>query len=74
MDRVMQLLEVPWDRQTGYYLQARDDPAYFPGRCASVLYKGAAIGRIGVLHPTVLQAFELTTPCSVVEFNMEYFV
>uniref|UniRef100_A0A182TSZ9 Phenylalanine--tRNA ligase beta subunit n=2 Tax=Anopheles melas TaxID=34690 RepID=A0A182TSZ9_9DIPT len=74
LDRVMQLLEVPWDRQTGYYLQACDDPAYFPGRCASVLYKGAAIGRIGVLHPTVLQAFELTTPCSVVEFNMEYFV
>uniref|UniRef100_A0A182P097 Phenylalanine--tRNA ligase beta subunit n=1 Tax=Anopheles epiroticus TaxID=199890 RepID=A0A182P097_9DIPT len=74
LDRVMQLLEVPWDKTTGYYLQACDDPAYFPGRCASVLYKGAPIGRIGVLHPTVLQAFELTTPCSVVEFNMEYFV
>uniref|UniRef100_A0A182JMM9 Phenylalanine--tRNA ligase beta subunit n=1 Tax=Anopheles atroparvus TaxID=41427 RepID=A0A182JMM9_ANOAO len=74
LDRVMQLLEVPWDKAIGYYLQACDDPAYFPGRCASVLYKGADIGRIGVLHPTVLNAFELTTPCSVVEFNMEYFV
>lgn len=74
LDRVMQLLEVPWDKATGYYLQACDDPAYFPGRCAAVLYKGTEIGRIGVLHPTVLQAFELTTPCSVVEFNMEYFV
>ncbi|XP_053657918.1 phenylalanine--tRNA ligase beta subunit [Anopheles marshallii] len=74
LDRVMQLLEVPWDRTNGYYLQACDDPAYFPGRCAAVLYKGTEIGRIGVLHPTVLQAFELTTPCSVVEFNMEYFV
>ncbi|XP_058058544.1 phenylalanine--tRNA ligase beta subunit [Anopheles bellator] len=74
LDRVMQLLEVPWDRATGYYLQACDDPAYFPGRSAAVLYKGLDIGRIGVLHPTVLQAFELTTPCSVVEFNMEYFV
>ncbi|XP_049281495.1 phenylalanine--tRNA ligase beta subunit [Anopheles funestus] len=74
LDRVMQLLEVPWDKATGYYLQACDDPAYFPGRCAAVLYKGTEIGRIGVLHPTVLQAFEITTPCSVVEFNMEYFV
>uniref|UniRef100_A0A182R8A1 Phenylalanine--tRNA ligase beta subunit n=1 Tax=Anopheles funestus TaxID=62324 RepID=A0A182R8A1_ANOFN len=74
LDRVMQLLEVPWDKATGYYLQACDDPAYFPGRCAAVLYKGREIGRIGVLHPTVLQAFEITTPCSVVEFNMEYFV
>ncbi|XP_050069267.1 phenylalanine--tRNA ligase beta subunit [Anopheles maculipalpis] len=74
LDRVMQLLEVPWDKAAGYYLQACDDPAYFPGRCAAVLYKGSEIGRIGVLHPTVLHAFELTTPCSVVEFNMEYFV
>lgn len=74
LDRVMQLLEVPWDKETGYFLRAADDPTYFPGRCAAIVYKGTAIGRIGVLHPTVLAAFELTTPCSVVEFNMEYFV
>ncbi|XP_055587305.1 phenylalanine--tRNA ligase beta subunit [Uranotaenia lowii] len=74
LDRVMQLLEVAWNKETGYYLQAADDPAYFPGRCAAILYKGAPIGKIGVLHPTVLHAFELTTPCSVVEFTMEHFV
>ncbi|XP_058812430.1 phenylalanine--tRNA ligase beta subunit [Topomyia yanbarensis] len=74
LDRVMHLLEVPWDKEKGYYLKAAEDAAYFPGRCASIVYKGAEIGKIGVLHPTVLHAFELTTPCSVVEFNMEYFV
>lgn len=74
LDRVMQLLEVPWDKENGYYLKAVDDAAYFPGRCASIVYKGADIGRIGVLHPTVLHAFEITTPCSVVEFDMELFV
>nr|XP_019563908.2 phenylalanine--tRNA ligase beta subunit-like [Aedes albopictus] len=74
LDRVMQLLEVPWDKETGYYLKAVDDAAYFPGRCASIVYKGADIGRIGVLHPTVLHSFEITTPCSVVEFDMELFV
>lgn len=74
LDRIMQLLEVAWDKQDGYYLQAVDDPSFFPGRCASVVYKGKVIGKIGVLHPTVLHAFELTTPCSVLEFNMEYFL
>ncbi|XP_036322950.1 phenylalanine--tRNA ligase beta subunit isoform X1 [Rhagoletis pomonella] len=77
LDRVMQLLEVPWkseNQRHGYYLQAADDPAYFPGRCANIMLNSVAIGRIGVLHPTVLQAFELTTPCSVVEFNIEPFV
>ncbi|XP_055534627.1 phenylalanine--tRNA ligase beta subunit [Wyeomyia smithii] len=74
LDRVMQLLEVPWDSKDGYYLKAVDDSAYFPGRCAAILYKGTDIGRIGVLHPTVLHSFELSTPCSVVEFRMEHFV
>ncbi|XP_033162717.1 phenylalanine--tRNA ligase beta subunit [Drosophila mauritiana] len=77
LDRVMQLLSVPWKSASGtkgYYLQATEDPSYFPGRCAYVMYDGVVIGKIGVLHPTVLQAFELTTPCSAVEFTIEPFV
>lgn len=74
LDRVMQLLEVPWKTDQGYYLKASEDLSYFPGRCANVMYKNAPIGKIGVLHPTVLQAFELTTPCSVVEISIEPFV
>lgn len=75
LDKVMQLLEVPWDKKTGYYLKATEDPAYFPGRCASITYQeDKIIGKIGVLHPTVLQNFELTNPCSVVELNLEPFV
>ncbi|XP_017084020.1 phenylalanine--tRNA ligase beta subunit [Drosophila eugracilis] len=77
LDRVMQLLSVPWktaNMTKGYYLQAAEDPSYFPGRCANVMYDNVVIGKIGVLHPTVLQAFELTTPCSVVEFTIEPFV
>ncbi|XP_017046920.1 phenylalanine--tRNA ligase beta subunit [Drosophila ficusphila] len=77
LDRVMQLLSVPWKTANvtkGYYLQAAEDPSYFPGRCANVMYDNVVIGKIGVLHPTVLQAFELTTPCSVVEFTIEPFV
>jgi len=74
LDRIMQVLEVPWDKEKGYSLKAADDPAYFTGRCASILYKGTAIGRIGILHPTVIQAFELNNPVSVVEINVEPFV
>jgi len=74
LDRVMQLLEVPWSKEDGYYLQAVDDAGYFPGRCANVLYKGVIVGKIGVIHPTVLQAFEITNPCSVVEITIQPFV
>lgn len=74
LDLVMQLLEVPWKGENGYLLEATEDPAYFPGRCANIQYKGTAIGKIGVLHPNVLQAFELTNPCAVFEITIEPFV
>ncbi|EIW82084.1 phenylalanyl-tRNA synthetase subunit beta [Coniophora puteana RWD-64-598 SS2] len=32
-----------------------------------------AIGTLGILHPSVLQKFEITYPCSAVEFNIEPF-
>ncbi|KAJ6639718.1 Phenylalanine--tRNA ligase beta subunit [Pseudolycoriella hygida] len=93
LDRIMQLLEVPWKGENGYCLEKTDgtnesiqtfkaksfqfeftDSTYFPDRCANIIYKGTVIGKIGVLHPTVLQAFEVSHPCSVVEFNIEPFV
>lgn len=73
LDRVMQLLEIPWNKDKGYYLVAEDDPGYFPGRCAAIQLNGIKIGKIGVLHPSVLQLFELTTPCSAIEFSIEPF-
>lgn len=75
LDRIMQLLQVPWTKDgTGYYLESNDDPSYFPGRCANIVHKGTVIGRVGVLHPTVLHAFELTYPCSAIEICIEPFV
>lgn len=50
------------------------DDAYFPQRCAEVVYRGQAIGRMGVIHPDVISKFELTLPCAVVEINIEPFV
>ncbi|KAG7309947.1 hypothetical protein JYU34_004463 [Plutella xylostella] len=77
LDRVLAQLRVPWARaagDTGYRLRPAQDPAYFPGRCAEILLDDKVIGKIGVIHPTVLANFELTNPCSAVELDIEPFV
>ncbi|XP_064072554.1 phenylalanine--tRNA ligase beta subunit isoform X2 [Vanessa tameamea] len=74
LDRVCAMLRLPWHQELGYYLRQCEDPAYFPGRCAEVTLQGRVIGKIGVIHPNVLTAFELTNPCSAVEINIEPFV
>ena len=50
------------------------DVAYFPSRCAEVVVNGEAIGQIGVLHPDVITAFDLSMPCSAFEINIEPFL
>lgn len=36
--------------------------------------KAARIGELGVLHPTVLEKFELKFPVSTLEVNLEVFL
>ncbi|XP_030236288.1 phenylalanine--tRNA ligase beta subunit isoform X1 [Gadus morhua] len=74
LDRAMQLLEVAPARGTGYHIQAADDSTFFPGRCAEVFVCGVSVGRLGVLHPDVIQRFELTMPCSALEMDLEPFL
>ncbi|XP_049912811.1 phenylalanine--tRNA ligase beta subunit [Epinephelus moara] len=74
MDRVMQLLEVKPARGDGYHIQAADDSTFFPGRCAEIFIRGKSVGRLGVLHPDVINRFELTMPCSAVEMDIEPFL
>lgn len=50
------------------------DETYFPGRCAQIIYRGNVIGLMGVLHPEVISAYELTMPCSAFEINLEPFL
>jgi phenylalanyl-tRNA synthetase beta chain len=72
LDRLMQLLEVPW--KSGYHLEHIDDASFMPGRCAAVHVHGKVIGTVGVLHPDVIQNFELNLPCCALEINIESFV
>ncbi|KAK1168452.1 phenylalanine--tRNA ligase beta subunit-like [Acipenser oxyrinchus oxyrinchus] len=74
LDRTMQLLDVKPGREKGYYIQAGEDSTFFSGRCAEVFAHGQSIGRLGVLHPDVINKFELTMPCSALDIDIEPFL
>ncbi|KAI0883558.1 phenylalanyl-tRNA synthetase beta chain [Annulohypoxylon maeteangense] len=66
-------------KRDGYWLEPVDDePTFFPGRAAAVYArldgKTARIGEFGILHPTVLENFELKYPVSTLEINLEVFL
>lgn len=54
------------------------DPTYLAGKVAAVYLnvegKASRIGTFGVLHPKVLQKFELPFPTSALELNVEVFL
>ncbi|KAF9008947.1 hypothetical protein BDQ17DRAFT_1349257 [Cyathus striatus] len=70
---------------TGYYIKEREDPMYFPGRAATIFYRSSLtsetknvshdieVGTLGILHPEVLEKFEIGFPCSALEFTLEPF-
>ena len=54
-----------------YELKEADNPMYFPNRGANINFKGKTIGNIGVLHPEVLNNFNLKYPVSCFEINLQ---
>ncbi len=80
------LLDDPAERMTnaaqkeryggGYEWRAgaqEEDPAYFPGRQASVWAKGKRVGHFGIVHPEALAAFDCPYPASALELCLEPF-
>lgn len=51
---------------------------YFPGHAASIHVRIAGkehtIGAFGILHPTILEKFDLKYPTSTLEINIEGFL
>ncbi|KAI8812025.1 hypothetical protein BJ742DRAFT_794551 [Cladochytrium replicatum] len=78
LDRIMAMLNVklvsPDAAQDGYFIRESDNPTYFPGRCAEVVHKALSIGHLGIVHPEVLQKFEVPFPCTALEINIEPFL
>jgi len=71
LDRLMLLLEIPADKVKGYSIEAAQDGLFFEGRCARVLVRGKPVGLFGVLHPTVLDKFDLQFPVSALQLDVE---
>ncbi len=51
-------------------VRATTHPSYIPGRAAELVRNGAPIGRMGELHPEVLEAYGLKQPVTVVELSV----
>jgi phenylalanyl-tRNA synthetase beta chain len=60
--------------EKSYQLKPSDDPTFFPGRSADVLFNNQKIGVMGVVHPQVLGHYGITFPCAALEICIEPFV
>lgn len=79
VDRLMTILEVSYtsDKQKEgryyYYEKKNDDPSYFSTCCANIVAFGKVVGTLGVVHPEVVDNFELKCPVAAVEIDLEHF-
>ncbi|WCJ21809.1 Phenylalanine--tRNA ligase beta subunit [Euphorbia peplus] len=77
VDRVMEVMGTPFvpiGDNTGYYIQCSDAPEFLPRRQASIIYKGKRIGIFGIVHPEVLNNFDISDPCSFMELDIQSFL
>ncbi|KAL3641412.1 hypothetical protein CASFOL_016380 [Castilleja foliolosa] len=77
VDRIMEMTGTPFvspGDETGYYIKLSNEPEFLPGRQASIIYKGKQIGTFGIVHPQVLDNFDIPDPCSFVEINIERYL
>ncbi|KAI0236819.1 phenylalanine--tRNA ligase subunit beta [Massospora cicadina] len=90
LDRLMAMLSVPLMSQSAlststgpfYTIKPIDDETYFPGRAASIYYchrgkpgsEASLIGSFGILHPGVLNNFDIDHVVTALEFNLEPFL
>jgi phenylalanyl-tRNA synthetase beta subunit len=63
------------DVKNGFYIDDKSlAETYFEGRRADVVYEGEIVGSFGVIHPEVLEKFEIGFPCTAFELNIEPFL
>ncbi|KAI9897085.1 hypothetical protein N3K66_008107 [Trichothecium roseum] len=83
LDRIMMMLRIKnidTDNQNsdGYWIEELHEDTFFHGYAAAILLrqngKAGRIGEFGILHPSVLEKFDLKFPISTLEFNMEVFL
>ena len=88
LGKIMQTFRTQWIADygaattgRGYWIEQDDSvKTYFPGRGAKVMFrskegeKAQQIGHLGVLHPEVMNNFDVPFAASYVELNSEVFL
>ncbi|RCK62662.1 Phenylalanine--tRNA ligase beta subunit [Candida viswanathii] len=87
LGKIMQTMRTPWlekpseDKRRGYWIEEdKENPTFFPGRGAKIFFRSAdngeaqVIGSLGVLHPEVMNNFDIPYAASSVEINAEVFL
>ncbi|KAL0681116.1 hypothetical protein Bca4012_047963 [Brassica carinata] len=75
VDRIMEVMGVPSVQTDSlncfFCCNLRKEPEFLPGKQASIIYKGKHVGNFGIVHPQVLNNFDIIDPYSLVEIDME---
>ncbi|KAK9470093.1 uncharacterized protein V1510DRAFT_383999 [Dipodascopsis tothii] len=82
LDRVMKMFRVDFvaeaDAKPGYFIRELASDTYFPGRAAAVFFRSKKdpattheLGSFGILHPDVLENFDVAYVASAIELNIE---
>ncbi|KAF7187348.1 Phenylalanine--tRNA ligase beta subunit [Pseudocercospora fuligena] len=88
LDSIMLALRYPWipegkdrtgEKAKGYWVEGHDDPTYLAGHAAAICLKNVGkqvqrIGIFGMLHPKVLENFEIPYAMTALELNLEVFL
>ncbi len=53
---------------------AKQHPSFIDGRTAAIIFRRKEIGKMGEIHPEVLNNFELENPTSAFEMDIEEFI
>lgn len=64
-------LRVKLDEVHGYSIHKGTSPTYFKELQADIHYKGAKIGSMGILEPSILHRLAWIYPVSALEINVE---
>lgn len=54
-----------------YLLEEIDDPRFVPGRGASIVVGGKAVGELGEIHPQIIENWGLQVPCVGCEIDLD---
>ncbi|KAK7074494.1 hypothetical protein SK128_019460 [Halocaridina rubra] len=74
LDNIMIALKVHFSEEndsSGYYLEGKDHPSFFPGFCGNIVVNGVVVGQIGLIHPEVITNFNLNNPAAALEINLQ---